>query len=319
MRQLSSRIAIWRDNFPTVNDWVAARNAIIHLRSEGLGIIADGLINGTILPDDARQITELLIAESLWRRATAENPELWTLDGNARSECVLEFRDFDQQRIRAARQEVVARYLDQRPNGYAGAMGVIRGEINKRRGHRPIRKLMTDAGSAIQLLKPIFLMSPLSVAHFLPPGRLNFSILVIDEASQVAPEDALGVVARANQIVVVGDDKQLPPTNFFKMVNAGDEYDEEESKEAVQPDRPTDFESILTLARTRGMAERMLAWHYRSKHPSRFLMRSVTGADCCFLPAHLFKLLNLDCRSFGPRGGITTEVAHAAIWFRPRL
>ena len=56
------------------------------------------------------------------------------------------------------------------------------------------------------------------------------------------------------------------------MVNAGDEYDEEESKEAVQPDRPIDFESILTLARTRGMAERMLAWHYRSKHPSRFLM-----------------------------------------------
>ena len=97
----------------------------------------------------------------------------------------------------------MARYLDQRPNGYAGAMGVIRGEINKRRGHRPIRKLMTDAGSAIQLLKPIFLMSPLSVAQFLPPGRLNFSILVIDEASQVAPEDALGVVARANQIVVI--------------------------------------------------------------------------------------------------------------------
>ena len=112
MRQLSSRIAIWRDNLQTVNDWVAARNAIIHLRSEGLGIVADGLINGTILPNEARPITELLIAESLWRRATAENPELSTLDGNARSECVLEFRDFDQQRIRAARQEVVARYLD---------------------------------------------------------------------------------------------------------------------------------------------------------------------------------------------------------------
>jgi very-short-patch-repair endonuclease len=267
MRQLSSRIATWRDNLQTVNDWVAARNAIIHLRSEGLGIIADGLINNTILLNEARSITELLIAESLWRRATAENPELSTLDGNARTQCVLEFRDFDQQRIRTARQEVVARYLNQRPNGYAGAMGVIRAEINKRRGHRPIRKLMTDAGSAVQQLKPIFLMSPLSVAQFLPPGRLNFSILVIDEASQVAPEDALGVVARANQIVVVGDDKQLPPTNFFKMVNAGDEY-EEDSEQTIQPDRPTDFESILTLARTRGISERMLAWHYRSKHPS---------------------------------------------------
>jgi very-short-patch-repair endonuclease len=220
------------------------------------------------LPDEALPITTLLIAESLWRRTTSENPELLTLDGNARTECVSEFRDFDQQRIRTARQAVVAQYLDQRPNGYAGAMGVIRGEINKKRGHRSVRKLMTDAGSAIQLLKPIFLMSPLSVAQFLPPSLLNFSVLVIDEASQVAPEDALGVVVRAKQIVVVGDDKQLPPTNFFKMVNAGDEYEEEDSEQAIKPDRSSDFESILTLARTRGMAERMLAWHYRSRHPS---------------------------------------------------
>ena len=126
---------------------------------------------------------------------------------------------------------------------------------------------MSDAGTAIQQLKPILLMSPLSVAQFLPPGRIKFDLLMIDEASQVSPEDALGVVARANQIMVVGDDKQLPPTNFFKMVNAGDEY-EEDTEEAIQPDKPTDFESILTLARTRGMSERMLAWHYRSKHPS---------------------------------------------------
>ncbi|MGA8698313.1 MAG: DUF4011 domain-containing protein, partial [Xanthobacteraceae bacterium] len=268
MRQLSSRIATWRDNLQTVNDWVAARNAIIHLRSEGLGIIADGLINNTILPNETRSITELLIAESLWRRATQENTELSSIDGATRTECVFEFRDFDQQRIRTARHEVLANYLAKRPNGYAGAMGIIRGEINKKRGHRPIRKLMSDAGSAIQQLKPIFLMSPLSVAQFLPPGRIGFNLLVIDEASQVAPEDALGVVARASQIMVVGDDKQLPPTNFFKMVNAGDEYEEEDTIELVRPDRPTDFESILTLARTRGISERMLAWHYRSKHPS---------------------------------------------------
>ena len=69
---------------------------------------------------------------------------------------------------------------------------------------------MSDAGSAVQRLKPIFLMSSLSVAQFLPPVALIFDLLVIDEASQVAPEDALGVVARAKQVVLVGDDKQLP-------------------------------------------------------------------------------------------------------------
>jgi hypothetical protein len=268
LKQLASKLAIWRDNLHVVNDWVEARKAISHLSSEGLGLIADGLTGGTISPQEARQVTELLVAESLWKRATRENPELLSLSGDTRSECVSEFQEFDQQRIRAARQEVLGAYLAKRPNGHAGAMGVIRAEINKKRGHRPIRRLMTDAGLAMQQLKPIFLMSPLSVAQFLPPGRISFDLLVIDEASQVAPEDALGVVARAKQMLVVGDDKQLPPTNLFKIVNAGDEYDEEETMEVSSVDRPTNFESILTLARTRGMSERMLAWHYRSKHPS---------------------------------------------------
>jgi very-short-patch-repair endonuclease len=266
--QLATRVSAWLTNTVMINDWVAARDALSYLRSEGLGLIADRLIDGTILPKEARPITELLISESLWRRATVEIPEVVTIQGAVRSEQVSDFRELDQQRIRAARHEVLASYLNQRPSGYAGAMGIIRAEIDKKRGHRAIRKLISDAGSAVQRLKPVFLMSPMSVAQFLPPGKLSFDLLVIDEASQVAPEDALGVVARAKQMVIVGDHKQLPPTNFFKMVNAGADDDEEDSEEAGRFDRPSDFESILTLSRTRGMSERMLAWHYRSKHPS---------------------------------------------------
>jgi very-short-patch-repair endonuclease len=183
-----------------------------------------------------------------------------------RSEHVDNFRNLDARRIQISRQEVLSRYLDQRPTGYAGDMGIIRGQIERKRGHFPVRKLMDQAGAAVQRLKPVFLMSPLSVAQFLTPGKLAFDILVFDEASQVAPEDALGAVARAKQLIVVGDHKQLPPTNFFKMVNAGG--DAEEDEDIANVDRPSDYESILTLARSRGMAERMLAWHYRSKHPS---------------------------------------------------
>jgi very-short-patch-repair endonuclease len=266
--QLVNQISIWIRDVGLVNDWVTTRDALLHLRNEGLAVIGDHLFDGTMQPKEARPISELLISESLWRRATADTPQLTSIDGNIRSEHVYEFRDLDQQRIRAARHEVLAHYLDQRPNGYAGEMGVIRGEIGKKRGHRAIRKLISDAGSAVQRLKPVFLMSPLSVAQFLAPARVSFDLLVIDEASQVAPEDAFGVVARAKQIVVVGDDKQLPPTNFFKLVNAGDDESDDELEGPVSPNRPNHFESILTLSRTRGMSERMLAWHYRSKHPS---------------------------------------------------
>jgi hypothetical protein len=228
LEALLAKLSVWRTRIGAANDCVAARRALAEVRGAGLDRIADGLITAELQPAEARPAVYLLIAEALWRRATRDVPALVAIDGSARSEEVAEFRQLDQRRIQGARQEVLARYLDGRPSGYHGEMGVIRAEIGKKRGHRAIRKLMLDAGAAVQKLKPVFLMSPLSVAQFIPPGRVAFDLLVIDEASQVAPEDSLGVVARAKQIIVVGDHKQLPPTNFFKSVSAGgDEEDEE--------------------------------------------------------------------------------------------
>ena len=71
------------------------------------------------------------------------------------------FEESDKKRIQLTRGEVLARYLESRPNGQTGEMGVIRAEIGKKRRHLPIRKLMEQAGSAVQRLKPVFLMSPL--------------------------------------------------------------------------------------------------------------------------------------------------------------
>jgi AAA domain len=229
-----------------------------------MDMIAEGLTDGSIGPSEGFPITELLIAEALWGRARLDDPSLDRIDGAQRSEVVSQFRALDRRRIQLARSEVLARYLERRPNGEAGEMGVVRAEIGKKRRHLPIRKLMEQAGSAVQKLKPVFLMSPLSVAQFLPPGRMNFDLVVIDEASQVPPEEALGVLARGQQMVIVGDDKQLPPTNFFRMVSA----DDEEGEETTAPGKTRDFESVLKLACARGVPEQMLRWHYRSRHPS---------------------------------------------------
>jgi very-short-patch-repair endonuclease len=269
LTELRDRIAKWLENVEKVNDWVIARRALDQLRTAGLSVIADGLEKGTVHRATVRAEVELLLSEALWRRVARDDPELANIDGLLRDETVDDFRILDQRRVRSARQQVIAEYVGRKPNGYIGEMSIVRGEIDKKRGHRTLRKLIVDAGSAVQRLKPVFLMSPMSVAQFIPPGRLTFDLLVIDEASQVAPEDALGVVARARQMVVVGDHQQLPPTNFFKMVNAGADGGEDEGESApFVSNRPGNFESILTLARTRGMSDRMLAWHYRSKHPS---------------------------------------------------
>ena len=62
-------------------------------------------------------------------------------------------------------------------------------------------------------------MSPASVAQFLSSNSIRFDLVVIDEASQMRPEEALGVIARGKQLIVVGDPKQLPPSSFFMSVD----------------------------------------------------------------------------------------------------
>jgi hypothetical protein len=145
--------------------------------------------------------------------ARAARPDLNLLPQLDRHDLVSLFRDLEKDRIEAAKTLILSRHFEQMPRGTVGEMGVIRGEIGRKKGHKPIRWVMKNAGNMVQRIKPVMLMSPISVAQFLPPGGVTFDLLVIDEASQIRPEDALGVIARARQIVVVGDQKQLPPTS----------------------------------------------------------------------------------------------------------
>lgn len=122
---------------------------------------------------------------------------------------------------------------------------------------------MDRSGNAIQALKPCFMMGPLSVAQYLKPGGLQFDVVIMDEASQMRPEDALSAVARGKQLVVVGDDKQLPPTNFFNKIGLEGDGTEDYDEEVVGEKE----ESILSLAASK-FDSRMLRWHYRSRHES---------------------------------------------------
>lgn len=133
-------------------------------------------------------------------------------------------------------------------------------EANKQRRHLPIRQLVKRSGEAIKALKPCFLMSPLSVAQYLGPGDIHFDLVVMDEASQMRPEDALGAIARADKSIIVGDPKQLPPTNFFDSNVATSEEDEDTSV-------IDDTEAILDVC-LKQFPYRRLRWHYRSEHES---------------------------------------------------
>lgn len=81
--------------------------------------------------------------------------------------------------------------------------------------------------------------------------------MIIDEASQMTPENALGALLRAKQAMVVGDVNQLPPSRFFDKIVDSDVEDEDEV--TFEP-------SILELANAMFSSRRRLKWHYRSRH-----------------------------------------------------
>lgn len=138
------------------------------------------------------------------------------------------------------------------------ALAILLREGEKKRKQKSIRFLFSETGELVQRIKPCFLMSPLSVSTFLAPDSVHFDVVVFDEASQIFPQDAIGAIYRAKQLIVVGDSKQMPPSNFFNASIDAENNDEETGD-------VTDFESILDLCST-SMQQLRLRWHYRSRY-----------------------------------------------------
>jgi very-short-patch-repair endonuclease len=285
LEEANARLAAWAAPGDSYAAFADLARCDAELRAAGLAALADRLADGRLDPERAGEELRHARAEALWKAAIKAAPDLARIDGTARGALVEEFRRLDVARRRAVAAAIRARHAERMPSGAMGEMGVIRHQIGLKRGHMAIRGLIQRAGRALQGIKPVFMMSPISVAQYLAPGAVSFDLVVIDEASQVRPEDALGVLARGGQVAVVGDRKQLPPTSFFARLlddDAGE--DDEEAEAGAAPGKVGDLESILTLCEARGLPSRMLRWHYRSRHPSLIEVSDAEFYGGLFMP-----------------------------------
>lgn len=236
-------------------------------------------------------LPHLLEAVACRRGATLATRSVEALQKNTGSSLETrrkQFAEKDRSKIRDDRLRIKAKLLTKMP--LAGSnfgkrkswteMALISNEIGKQKGFVPVRTLLAQAGNSIQAIKPCFMMSPLSLAKFMKAGKLDFDILVIDEASQMRPEDALGALLRSKQIVVVGDQKQLPPTDFFSRSGEGGADDDEDLEDL-------DDESILESCQKTFGQRRALRWHYRSRCESliRFSNEQFYGRELVTFPA----------------------------------
>ena len=283
--QVQTRLAAAASHPGELGSW------ILHLREReaaeaiGLGDLLR-LWDERVLPCSLATAFDRVFYHALARAAFGRYPELERFTGLGQQEARTRFASLDAEAA-ALRRQYLADELSNRPVPAGIGIGrkseftdrsLLLLEIGKQKRHIPIRRLLDRAGAAVQALKPCFMMSPLSVAQYLKPGGLGFDLLVIDEASQMRPEDAVGAVTRCGQIVVVGDPKQLPPTAFFARADGADDD---------EADEEVDAESILDLAQTVFRPMRRLRWHYRSRHGSlvAFSNREFYDGDLMVFPS----------------------------------
>ncbi|MCP8687132.1 DUF3320 domain-containing protein [Marinobacterium sedimentorum] len=257
----SERLEHWEDTAALYNA-VRFNQLQNDLKEAGLGSLVGDIRKWPHAPTVLVHWLDYSYYSGLVDAAYAELPQIGQFDRLTHERLVQEFAELDNASFSYAQEALVVKLHKSLPSLNApGEMDVLRREFSKKRRHIAIRRLIGEASHVIQQAKPVFMMSPMSVSTYLPQGKVEFDLVIFDEASQIPAPEALGAIMRGAQVVVVGDSKQMPPTSFFSR---SVEVDEEDAQESVT----ADVESILGLMLSRGSPERMLRWHYRSRHHS---------------------------------------------------
>jgi len=227
------------------------------LRAVGLDRVLEALMARRVGADEVAPRARWAILQA-WVEATiSSDPRLRDFRAADRDALVELFRQSDDEHVRLAHAEVARICSEARPrNTQSHGAQVIMRQAELKSRHKPVRTVLAEAQEIVQLLKPCFMMSPLTVSQFLP-GDMRFDVVIFDEASQVLPSDAVNCIYRGRQLIVAGDDKQLPPTSFFQAAVDSEDGDDEE---------PDEFESILSVCKAGVLPQLPLSWHYRSRH-----------------------------------------------------
>ena len=236
-------------------EWLYAKEVATKFK---LSELLSALEAREILSDDAEDQVFTAFCRWLAPQLIDQCDTLREFKASSHEQLISEFRKLDTEVTKATSAYVSAITAQKIPNPNSSEapkeFGVLSKELQKKTKHKPVRSLIQEMSCSLLELCPCIMMSPLSVAQFLPSNFNNFDLVVFDEASQMTTWDSVGAIARGKNVIVVGDPKQMPPTNFFQGSIDADNPDEE------------DLESILDQALAARLPHLRLKGHYRSRH-----------------------------------------------------
>lgn len=250
------------DNIYELGQWTSLNKITEELNSNGLENITQAVKNGIVSPDQIENSFNCNLYYSLILSELNSDERLKTFRGNQYEELIAQYHKLIDKFRSLTIQELVAKLSAEIPvsgkiSSSSSEIGILKRAIKSNGRMMSIRKLFNETPNLLRKLCPCMLMSPISVAQYIDPSFPKFDLVIFDEASQIPTCEAVGTIARGENVVIVGDPKQLPPTSFF----ASNRIDEDNIENE-------DLESLLDDCLAVSMPQEYLKWHYRSRHES---------------------------------------------------
>ncbi len=248
------------NNIEMLKDWCTWNNVKQKTSDVGLGDFAEYIEVKNIA--NVVDIFNCSLYKYIIDSIIDSEPLLANFNGKLFEEKINKFKDLTLSFEALTKREVYARLAANIPSftreaSQSSEVGILQRNIRNRGRGTSIRKLFDSIPVLLNRIAPCMLMSPISVAQYINAGSMKFDLVIFDEASQMPTCEAVGAIARADQVIVVGDPKQMPPTNFFSSNSVDEDNLDKE-----------DLESILDDCLALSIPSKHLLWHYRSKHES---------------------------------------------------
>lgn len=255
-------LEIWRNNIDNLKAWTSLLVQLDLVKSAGMNNVVEAYVNGDISEEDIVERYECNLNFALVMKTISETKSLSEFQGAQFEETISKYMDVTKEFEVLSIKELVAKLSSKIPNtSFSSAsssdIGILKKAISSGGRMLSIRKLFDNIPTLLRRICPCMLMSPISVAQYIDPSFPKFDLVIFDEASQLPTCEAVGAIARGENVIVVGDPKQLPPTSFFSSNRVDEENYYME-----------DLESVLDDCLALTMPQEHLLWHYRSRHES---------------------------------------------------
>ncbi|NDD63223.1 MAG: DUF4011 domain-containing protein, partial [Acidobacteria bacterium] len=260
--------------------WLIARRAWQTMTRQGLAGLVDLFLEGRIPAGSLVDAVRFVYHNSVLAGAFRQFPRLLESNRMVLDETCRRLAVVEEEVVGLNRQLIAARLDDQHlppgnrlgpVNGFTqlGLISHLASNQNMRIG---IREVLSRGAGALVALKPCFMMSPWAVASYLPPESIRFDLVILDNASELRPEEVIGSIARGGQLVVVGDHLQLPPGDLPDLLPEAEPaarglsgVNGADRPQVEAPGVPDRRESILDLASLRYQPVRQLRWQSAQK------------------------------------------------------